>query len=161
MKIKIKIIIFTLLFLNLCSSVFADSMSSFLKILENSDKDIIESNLIENQPADRFVEKVKLSVLNKITGKTSIINAKIGETINFELLNIQLLKCWKSYPEENKENKLLLKVYENDLKNNKKIIFYGWFFSSAPSISGIEHPLYDLKLIDCEKENSETIINNN
>lgn len=120
-------------------------------IVQELDVNVINTdNLIKNQPKNRFVELVKMRGLNKITGKTSIIEAQVGDTIYFEKLEILLLKCWKSYPEENTENKLLLKIFEN--KHNKKhLIFYGWFFSSSPSISGLEHPLYDLKLLNCEK----------
>ena len=98
----------------------------------------------------------KSTLINKITGKTSVIEAKIGDTIQFEQLEILFLKCWKSYPEENTENKLLLKIFEN--KDGKKnLIFYGWFFSSSPSISGLEHSLYDLKLLTCEKDINNAI----
>lgn len=136
-----------------------NDMNNFLKELENDANIINENNLIRNQPSDRFVEKIKLHGLNKITGKTSTIEAVIGDVIEFEQLEIIPLKCWKSYPEENTENKLLLKVFEKDIKTNaKKLIFYGWFFSSSPSVSGLEHPLYDLKLLNCEK--LENITNN-
>lgn len=151
MKMKNKLILFTLFFSIFYGNLFANDVDSFLKELEEGINVINENNLIKNQPEDRFVNKVKLHGLNKVTGKTFVIEAKIGDVIKFEQLEILFLKCWKSYPEENTENKLLLKIFEN--KDDKKnLIFYGWFFSSSPSISGLEHSLYDLKLLTCEKD---------
>ncbi|MBR2141334.1 MAG: DUF2155 domain-containing protein [Rickettsiales bacterium] len=141
---------FVVLFFLIVGSARANDINSFLNELENEENVTNTKNLIKNQPKNRFVDKVKLHGLNKITGKTSTLNGVIGESIQFEKLEISLLKCWKSYPEENTENKLLLKIFEVD-GEKKELIFYGWFFSSSPSVSGLEHPLYDLKLLDCEK----------
>lgn len=163
MTVKNKYFFCLILFTLFCKNSFADNIDSFIKELEDGAKIINKDNLIKNQPENRFVDKVKLHGLNKITGKTSVIEAKVGDTIKFEELEILFLKCWKSYPEENTENKLLLKIFENDNKKDgdKKLIFYGWFFSSSPSISGLEHPLYDLKLLNCEKSDMiNSIINN-
>ena len=141
---------FVVLFFLIVGSARANDINSFLNELENEENVTNTKNLIKNQPKNRFVDKVKLHGLNKISGKTSTLNGVIGESIQFEKLEISLLKCWKSYPEENTENKLLLKIFEVD-GEKKELIFYGWFFSSSPSVSGLEHPLYDLKLLDCEK----------
>jgi hypothetical protein len=108
--------------------------------------------LIANQPPERFVNNVELQMLDKITGRASKVEAKIGTRIIFERLEIEPLKCWKSFPEENPENKLLLKIFEVNRQSGKsKRIFYGWIFSSTPSISGLEHPLYDVKLKNCSE----------
>ena len=146
MMIINKIIVIILLVF--CNNLLAKSVDTIIQELDTSI--VNANNLIKNQPENRFADLVKMRGLNKITGKTSIIEAQIGDTIQFEQLEILLLKCWKSYPEENTENKLLLKIFENR-DNKKSLIFYGWFFSSSPSISGLEHPLYDLKLLNCEK----------
>ncbi|MDR2777636.1 MAG: DUF2155 domain-containing protein [Rickettsiales bacterium] len=114
----------------------------------------LDSNprLIKNQPRERFVTSVELQVLDKVTGKASKIEAKVGDKITFERLEILLLKCWKSFPEESPENKLLLKIFElNHHSGKSRRIFYGWIFSSTPSVSGLEHPLYDVKLRNCSE----------
>ena len=81
--------------------------------------------------------------INDILSKT-----KIGKVLKFERLIVKPILCWKSYPEENPENKLLVKIYEVRGKN-KKLLFYGWIFSSTPSISGLEHQFYDVVLKNC------------
>ncbi len=158
---KSRIFSFLLCFFLLHSVAFSienvNSVDDFLNILEEKNNSY-NDKLIKNQSEDRFVKNMKLQGLNKITGKSFEIETKIDEIIKFERLDIIPLKCWKSYPEEAPENKLLLKIYENGVKDgSRKLIFFGWIFSSSPSISGLEHPFYDVKLVDCynkvEEEN--------
>ena len=154
MKINNYIVLLFFLFVPL---VEASEMDEFL---DNLGSNVVtdEKNLIKNQPNDRFVDYAKLQILNKSSGEASVLDIKIGDTIRFEDLEIEALKCWKSYPEEKIENKLLLKINEKS-GLTKKNIFYGWLFSSSPSVSDLEHPLYDVKLLSCynleaEEENA-------
>ena len=129
-----KLLILALFFsMNLC---FANS--------EHRYKTISETN------SNRFVNTAKIRFLDKMTAKSFTSNINIGEQTRFEKLIVIPLKCWKSYPEETPENKLLLKVFEINKKGESKQIFYGWIFSSTPSVSGIEHSMYDLTLEDCD-----------
>ena len=34
--------------------------------------------------------------------------------------------------------------------NNQVFIFNGWTFASSPTLRSIDHPIYDLWLVDCE-----------
>lgn len=125
-------------------------LSSNLCITANSEvlyKTIGETN--EN----RFVNTTKIRFLDKLTARSFTSNIKIGKHVKFEKLIVIPLKCWKSYPEEMPENKLLLKVFETNKNGENKQIFYGWIFSSTPSISGIEHSMYDITLEDCNDIN--------
>lgn len=98
---------------------------------------------------------IKIQALNKITAKSYEYKIKIGDSIEFERLIITPLFCWKSAPSDIPENKALLKISENQLNKEQKEIFYGWMFSSAPSISSLEHPMYDIKVVDCLKIQDE------
>lgn len=141
--------IFCLIFLFLFNIASIEASENLNSVIDN----ITGTKTIGNTNSNRFVNTIKINILNKTTGKTITLVNKIDSTINFERIEILPLKCWKSYPEEAPENKLLLKVYEKDVINKtKKMIFFGWIFSSSPSISGIEHSLYDITLIDCFNE---------
>jgi hypothetical protein len=82
--------------------------------------------------------------LDKITTKRKKLIMEIGETKTFGRITIESLFCWKSLPSEPSENKVLLKIEE---KNEE--LFYGWMFSSSPSINPFEHALYDVFVVDC------------
>lgn len=127
------------------------------KIINNNEKkldneiqmDVITYETIGNTNPNRFVNTASIRFLDKITAKSTTKLVKIGEREQFNKLIVLPLKCWKSYPEEMPENKLLIKVFKINKNKEKKMIFYGWIFSSTPSISGIEHPMYDITLEDC------------
>lgn len=103
------------------------------------------------QNLEKQSEKIAtIQALNKITAKTSLLTVKIGDTINFGQISILAHKCWKAPLDEKPESKLLLEVIENK-ENLETRIFYGWIFASSPSISGLEHPIYDLTALDCTK----------
>jgi hypothetical protein len=90
------------------------------------------------------VDTVILQGLNKVTTKTYTIKANIGNTIKFGNLLIEIKSCWKSPPEERPENAVLM-----DIEENGERLFLGWMFSSSPAISALEHPVYDITVIEC------------
>ncbi len=136
-------------------------------ITENNNQNISlsEENKEENKDVEDIKIKdtkeinktntIKIQALNKITAKSYEYKIKIGDSIEFERLIITPLFCWKSAPSDIPENKALLKISENQLNKEQKEIFYGWMFSSAPSISSLEHPMYDIKVVDCLKIHEE------
>lgn len=107
-----------------------------------------------------FADIAVLQGLDKVTAKISTFEVKVGDSAEFKRLEVHPKKCWKSPPEENPENKVLLEIYENRLDGKKEKLFYGWMFSSSPGLSTLEHPVYDITLIDCrfnegDEENKE------
>lgn len=96
-----------------------------------------------------------VQALNKTTAKTSILELKLGKKTQFGQIAITAHKCWKAPSYQKPESKILLEVSE--MKNGEgeqkveKIVFYGWMFASSPSISGLEHPIYDLIALSCKK----------
>lgn len=108
-----------------------------------------------------FADIVVLQGLDKITAKILTFEVEIGKSAEFKRLEIHPKKCWKSPPEENPENKVLLEIYENRLDGKKEKLFYGWMFSSSPGLSSLEHPVYDITLIECRFSESEEEIEEN
>jgi hypothetical protein len=102
-----------------------------------------------------FADIVVLQGLDKVTAKISTFEVEVGESAKFKRLEVHPKKCWKSPPEENPENKVLLEIYENRLDGKREKLFYGWMFSSSPGLSSLEHPVYDIALIDCRFSESD------
>ena len=93
---------------------------------------------------------VEIKILDKISSKTSQLNLKIQEDKNFENLIIKVLKCKNSEFDDIPEVTAYLQVQDITIKNNDQVfIFNGWTFSSSPSISLFDHPVYDIWLIKC------------
>ena len=104
-----------------------------------------------------FSEKVQLdekfaeiNILDKVSSKTSRIKISIGQEFTFQNLSINVLKCQNSKFDDNPEVTAYMQVRDITLKNNDKVfVFNGWTFSSSPSISLFDHPIYDIWLIKC------------
>ena len=107
--------------------------------------------------SDTFSEKfpinekfAELKVLDKVSSKTSTINLKIGEELNFQNLLINVLKCQNSKFDDDPEVTAYMQVTDLKSKDNDKVyIFNGWTFSSSPSIRPFDHPVYDIWLKKC------------
>ena len=91
---------------------------------------------------------VALSLLNKITAEVKTIEIKLKEFYLFEELKIYAIDCYNSKPLEKKETAVYLNIYKE--KSMEKV-FNGWMIKSLPSISSMEHPVYDIWVNDCFK----------
>jgi hypothetical protein len=91
-----------------------------------------------------------LKILDKISSKNTLIKLKNGELINFNDLSIKSLKCKNSEFDDNPEITAYIQVKDlTDKNNNEVFVFNGWMFSSSPSVTLFDHPVYDVRLIDC------------
>ena len=91
-----------------------------------------------------------LKILDKISSKNTLVKLKNGELIIFEDLYIKSLKCKNSEFDDNPEITAYIQVKDlTDENNNEVFIFNGWMFSSSPSITPFDHPVYDVRLVNC------------
>ena len=88
--------------------------------------------------------------LDKITARVSQFNAPVGQTVNFGKLSIIVRDCRRSPPEERPENAAFVEIYESRPGEAKERLFSGWMFSSSPALSALDHPVYDVNLLECK-----------
>lgn len=93
---------------------------------------------------------IRLRSLDKITARTSTFDAQVGTVIKFGDIYIKILACRKPPAVEKTESAAFLQIWEVDkVKDASRWIFSGWMFSSSPALSGMDHPVYDVWVIDC------------
>jgi len=91
-----------------------------------------------------------LKILDKISSKNTLVKLKNGELIIFNDLSIKSLKCKNSEFDDNPEITAYIQVKDlTDENNNEVFVFNGWMFSSSPSITPFDHPVYDVWLVNC------------
>ena len=91
-----------------------------------------------------------IKILDKISSKNTLVKLKIGELKQFNDLLIKSLKCKNSEFDDNPEITAYLQVRDLvDKNNNEVFIFNDWMFSSSPSITPFDHPVYDVWLVAC------------
>ena len=91
-----------------------------------------------------------LKILDKISSKNTLIELKNGELVKFKDLSIKSLKCKNSEFDDNPEITAYIQVKDlTDQNNDEVFVFNGWMFSSSPSITPFDHPVYDVWLVNC------------
>ena len=111
---------------------------------------LIFSFLFSTYSFSSDISFVEIKILDKVSSKTSQLSLNIGQETKFENLIIKILKCKNSEFDDNPEVTAYMQVQDITLNNNNKVfVFNGWTFSSSPSISLFDHPVYDIWLIRC------------
>lgn len=87
--------------------------------------------------------------LDKVTARVAEFEASIGTAINFGTLQIDVQTCRKRPPEEVPETAAFLNITEKRPGEPASVLFRGWMFASSPALSALEHPVYDVWLVDC------------
>ncbi len=101
------------------------------------------------------MDEVVLQGLDKITARVSTIKVPVGATVTFGALQITARACDKHPPEETPESAAFLEVVENKPDEPPVKRFSGWMFASSPALSGLEHPIYDLVVLDCVNDDPD------
>jgi hypothetical protein len=90
-----------------------------------------------------------LQGLDKITARTTTLRLPMGEPATFGTLRITARACLTTPPTEPPESAVFLEIQEADPGAATETPFTGWMFASSPSLSALEHPVYDVWLIEC------------
>ena len=114
----------------------------------------------ENLKGDSAV----LRALDKVTATTRDYTVEVGEMLPYGSLEITVKSCEKRPPEETPEVFVFLQVREPgkealldlgdddeflDDQEDPEKLFSGWMFASSPALSALEHPVYDIWVLDC------------
>ena len=110
----------------------------FFLILNSNSKNNLEGNF------------TNIKILDKISSKNTLLKLKNGELKKFKDLSVKSLKCKNSEFDDNPEITAYIQVRDLTNNNNDEVfVFNGWMFSSSPSITPFDHPVYDVWLISC------------
>jgi hypothetical protein len=87
--------------------------------------------------------------LDKITGRIITFEVGINETVQFGTLQVTPRVCYSRPQTEQPQTDGFVQVDEIDENKKEKRIFSGWMFADSPGLHGVEHPIYDVWLINC------------
>ena len=90
-----------------------------------------------------------LQALDKVTARVIALQAPVGETVRFGTLEIRAAVCEKRPPEETPDSAAFLDIVEQRAGQAPVEVFRGWMFASSPGLSPMQHPVYDLWVVDC------------
>ncbi len=115
-------------------------------ILNNLDSQFIQSKQKDSDSKNANIAFAQISILNKITTNVDTIKLPLKENYLYQELKIYPIDCHLSGPYEKNEVGIYLNIHH---KESKEKIFNGWMLKSLPSISSMEHPIYDIWVEGC------------
>jgi hypothetical protein len=101
--------------------------------------------------ADKIKHPIAVfSGLDKITGRIVSFEVAIDETAQFGTLQVTPRVCFSRPPTDAPLTDVFAEVDEVLPDKSLKRIFGGWMFADSPGLHGIEHPVYDVWLLNCK-----------
>ncbi|MFC4173297.1 DUF2155 domain-containing protein [Microvirga sp. GCM10011540] len=101
--------------------------------------------------ADRIKNPTAVfSGLDKITGRIVSFEVAVDETVQFGALQMRARVCFTKPPTETPNTTSFVEVEETGSDGASRRVFSGWMFAASPGLHGLEHPVYDIWLVDCK-----------
>ena len=98
----------------------------------------------------------KLQSIDKVTARTLTFEVDVGSTVKFGSLYIKLQACRKAPDIEEPESAAFMQIWEvNDEDTDREKadwVFSGWMFASSPGLSAMDHPIYDVWVLECKDQ---------
>ena len=87
-----------------------------------------------------------VQALDKINARHTELTLRLGVPVKFHALTIMLKACVVRPPDQPADAAAFLSV--TDGADNSQA-FNGWMVRSAPAVSMLQHPVYDLRVMGC------------
>jgi hypothetical protein len=87
-----------------------------------------------------------LQALDKVNAQTATLTVKVGQTATFGSLSIAVQACVVRPPDMPQDAAAFLTITDS---HPDEPGFKGWMLKSDPSLSMLEHPLYDVRVAGC------------
>jgi hypothetical protein len=86
-----------------------------------------------------------LRALDKVTARAAAVTGRLGDTIRFGSLSVIVRQCIVRPPDHAPDAAAWVEITDA----NGGPGFRGWMLASAPSLSMLEHPVYDIRVAGC------------
>jgi hypothetical protein len=87
-----------------------------------------------------------LQVLDKVNAQSSLLTIKVGQQAQFGSLNIQVQACDIHPPDQPQDSAAYLTITDSRADASG---FRGWILANHPSLSMMQHPIYDVRVMGC------------
>ncbi len=95
------------------------------------------------------IRSAELQGLDKVTARTQRFYAPVGKSTRFGTLEITVSDCLVNVPEAPPESVAHLTIIDHKPGQAEEKLFAGWMFASTPSLSALDHGVYDLRVLSC------------
>ncbi len=89
----------------------------------------------------------ELQVLDKVNAQNALLTVKVGQEAQFGSLDILVQACDIRPPDQPQDAAAFLTITDSHADAPG---FRGWMLANDPSLSMLQHPLYDVRVVGCK-----------
>ena len=101
-----------------------------------------------NSPRTKLKNGARLRQLDKMTGQIQTYDISVGESVQVARLRVRLDACRAPGANTTHGTMAFIKVWDTK-HDTPEPEFSGWMFAESPALSALDHPRYDLWVINC------------
>ena len=99
-----------------------------------------------------------LRALDKVTARIKTVEAPVGQVTRFGDIFIKVQSCREPPAIFLPESAAFLQVWDVPAgQSESRWVFSGWMFATSPALSAMDHPVYDVWVIDCKSPNEPKV----
>ncbi len=102
------------------------------------------------------IRSAELQGLDKVTARTQRFYAPVGKSTRFGTLEVTVGDCLVNVPEAPPESVAYLTIIDHKPGQAEEKLFAGWMFASTPSLSALDHGVYDIRVLSCTMAQGST-----
>lgn len=91
----------------------------------------------------------ELQLLDKVTARVSTLRAGVEQPAQFGTLLIRVAACNARPSDEVPDAAAWLEIRDSRRAADRQVVFRGWMFANAPGVNMLEHPVYDVRVLEC------------
>ena len=95
------------------------------------------------------MRSARLQALDKVTARITVLDAPVGGTATFGSLTISLRACHGRPQDEVPDAAAWMEITDSRAAPGSGPSFRGWMFANAPGVNMLEHPVYDIRVLEC------------
>lgn len=111
--------------------------------------DVLAQNVLRRSDPWLIKQGAVLQGLDKITARVSAVPIAVGATGSYGTLRITVRACRERPPTETPESAAFLEISDQKPGEAPVRLFSGWMFASSPALHALEHPVYDIWVLNC------------
>jgi hypothetical protein len=94
----------------------------------------------------------ELQALDKVTARVTRLRVPLETPTTFGTLTIVIRACHARPPDEVPDASGFLEIADSRAPANGGNVFRGWMFANAPGVNMLQHPVYDIRLMECRAQ---------
>ena len=95
-------------------------------------------------------QTAELQLLDKVTARISTLRAGLNAPAQFGTLSIVVRSCNARPLDEVPDAVAWMEISDSRRPEAQRVVFRGWMFANAPAMNMLEHPVYDVRILECK-----------